>query len=101
MYLLGLLGHFNFGVGDPPYYWTHLMLRAQLCPHESHSHLPPKHSRPTFYNLMCICSLGPSITNFDLKPILAKWLEAPFMQKNGRGRSLQDRKAERPHGRCL
>ena len=36
-----------------------------------------------------ICSFGPSIMNFDPKLILAKWLEAPFMQKNGRGRSLQ------------
>ena len=43
----------------------------------------------TLNNLMCICSLGPSIMNFDPKLILAKWLEAPFMQKNGRGRSLQ------------
>jgi hypothetical protein len=44
----------------------------------------------TLKNLMCISSLGPSITNFDPKPILEKWLEASFMQKNGcRGRSLQ------------
>ena len=66
------------------------MLRAQFCPHESHSHLPSKQARSgDFEQPDVLCSLGPSIMNFDPKLILAKWLEAPFMQKNGRGRSLQ------------
>ena len=45
----------------------------------------------TLNNLMCICSLGLSIMNFDPKLILAKRLKAPFMQKSGRGRSLQEK----------
>jgi hypothetical protein len=40
-------------------------------------------------NLLYTCSLGPSIPDFDPKPIVAKWLEAPFLQKNGRGCSSQ------------
>ena len=54
-----------------------------------HTYLRNRLGVATLNNLMCICSLGPSIMNFDPKLILAKWLEAPFMQKNGRGRSLQ------------
>ena len=54
-----------------------------------HTYLRNRLGVATLKNLMCICSLGPSIMNFDPKLILAKWLEAPFMQKNGRGRSLQ------------
>ena len=41
--------------------------------------------------MMFICSLGPSIMKFDPKLILAKWLEAPYIQKNGRGHSLQEK----------
>ena len=54
-----------------------------------HTYLRNRLGVATLNNLMCICSLGPSIMNFDPKLILAKWLEAPFMQKNGRARSLQ------------
>jgi hypothetical protein len=54
-----------------------------------HTYLRNRLGVATLNNLMCICSLGPPIMNFDPKPILAKWLEEPFMQKNGRGRSLQ------------
>jgi hypothetical protein len=35
------------------------------------------------------CSLGPSITDFDPKLIIANSLEAQFLQKNERRRSLQ------------
>ena len=41
----GILENFNFGVGGPPYHPRHFMLRAQFCPHESHSHLPSKQAR--------------------------------------------------------
>ena len=40
-----VLANFNFGVGGPPYHPRHFMLRAQFCPHESHSHLPSKQAR--------------------------------------------------------
>jgi hypothetical protein len=37
--------------------------------------------------ISCICRLGPkSIEDFDPKFILKRWLEAPFLEKNGRGR---------------
>ena len=65
-----------------------------------HTYLRNRLGVATLNNLMCICSLGPSIMNFDPKLILAKWLEAPFMQKERAWAQLTG-KAQRPHGRWL
>jgi hypothetical protein len=68
------------------------MLRAKFYPHESHSHLPSKQARSGDFkqpDVIFFLLLGPPITNFDPKSIIVKWLEAPFIKKNGRGRWLE------------
>jgi hypothetical protein len=54
-----------------------------------HTYLRSRLGGALLNNLLCICSLGHSIPDFDPKPIVAKWLEAPFLQKNGSERSSQ------------
>ena len=54
-------------------------------------HLSSKQTRrrEKLNGLMCICSLGPAIRDFDPKPALKTRLGALFRKKNCRGRSLR------------